>query len=116
MSSSVVRVDFIPEVTVEKLSLPNRLDLILDSVANNKVVVIEKALEPQEELALIQKTMERVDADKFTGIKLFSLKSKVNNGKSFFSKTKELTFSVIAPSDAVQVTDINGILSLSIAQ
>ena len=113
---NVVGVDFIPEATVEKLPLPTRLDLILDSVANNKVVIVEKALEPQEELALIQKTMERVDADKFTGIKLFSLKSKLNNGRSFFSKSKQLTFSVIAPSDAVQVRDLNGILSLRIAQ
>ncbi len=111
---TVQGVDFIPEAILDRLEADARFDLILNSVSQKNVVVIERALEPQEELDLISRTMQRVDADKFTGIKLFSLKSRINGGKSLFGRSKSLTFSVIAPSDSVQVRDVGGVLSLRI--
>ena len=109
-------VDFIPEAILDRLESSEKLNLILQSVARNQVVVMERALEPQEELDLIARTMQKADGDTFTGIKLFSLTSQVNNNRFLFGKSKTLNFSVIAPSGAVQVKDQNGVLSLRIPQ
>jgi len=60
---------FIPFGEVTNLSSEKRIQRILDSVRDNKIVLLEGRLDKKEEASLIEKTMESID-DQFKGIEL----------------------------------------------
>jgi hypothetical protein len=60
---------FIPYSEIESLDSKQRIKKLLDIAKQNKIVLLEGRLTPEEEGALIQKTMESI-SKKFKGIEL----------------------------------------------
>lgn len=60
---------FIPYGQIERLNSDQRIEHLLGVVKNDRIIVLEGRLRPEEEADLIQKTMASIDK-KFTGIEL----------------------------------------------
>lgn len=111
------RVDFIPFAETEDLNPDEKLRYILSKVMRNTILVLESGLTPAEELNLIQKTMGEINYDEFIGIKLFSFETDddFRLAKLFGKGTKNKSFTIVAPNEAVTVKkDARGILSIRI--
>ena len=67
------RVDFIPFSETIDLSSEEKVSYILSKVVRNTILVLEDGLSHMEEMNLIEKTMTKIDYNKFVGIKLFSI-------------------------------------------
>jgi len=69
---------FIPYAEIARLSSLGRIKKILDSVKQDKIVLLEGRLTKEEEVELIKTTMEEIDR-KFKGIELHVLYPKEKN-------------------------------------
>jgi len=111
-------VDFIPENETFGFNMQEKAQYILSHVMKNRILILENALTPEEELYLIENTMTKIDYNNFIGIKLFSFDSGEDNKLAkIFGKNsrKRSTFTIVAPNDAVSVVkDERGILSIRI--
>ncbi len=67
-----IPIEFIAKERIEDQTFDEKLDMILDEVKDGKILVLEEALNPDEERRLIQGAMESVDED-FPGIEFSSL-------------------------------------------
>lgn len=68
-SGGSLTIQFIPYTDIVSLKSPERVDLLLGIVKQNKIVLLEGKLQIQEEAELIRRTMEEID-DKFKGIEI----------------------------------------------
>ncbi len=67
-----LEVDFIPFSSIKLKTPEQKVEFLMGRVKAGKVVVIEGALDPQEEALLIESTMKAVNDD-FPGIELCTL-------------------------------------------
>ena len=80
---------FIPYVEIAYLSSYQRVKKLIDLVSNDKILLIQGKLNPDEEADLIQEAMKKIRTNKtFKGIELASLTPQTKN-LGFFSKFKE---------------------------
>ncbi len=77
---------FIPYQEIDGLSSKERIKKLLAVAKQNKIVLMEGRLTPEEEGSLIQKTMESIDK-KFKGIELAVLYPDAGN-QEFLGKLK----------------------------
>lgn len=68
---------------LEKMPSMEKLHMILDSVKEGKIVVLETGLTPEEETKLIEMTMLAIDHENFIGIEVESYPARE---KTFFSR------------------------------
>jgi len=68
----MLKLQFIPYSEIETLSSDARISKILSISKENKVIVLEGRLKPEEETLLIQKTMESISKN-FRGIELCTI-------------------------------------------
>jgi len=62
----------------------DKLDYIIDRILEGKVLLLEEALTPEEQLTLIKKVMEKADVENFKGIEMAFYPEKKRTG--LFSK------------------------------
>jgi len=67
-----VQLDLISAQRMEGKTSMEKIRLILDSVHDGDIVVLEKGLTPDEESRLIEVTMTEINPDGFTGIEIES--------------------------------------------
>jgi hypothetical protein len=77
--------EFIQHKEIKQLNSSRLLARILNCVKENKIVLLESKLEPEERMQLIKMAMEQVD-NNFTGIELLALN--VDSEKSISKKLK----------------------------
>ncbi|WP_277554684.1 DUF2073 domain-containing protein [Halobaculum limi] len=65
-----VRLDLISGARMEGLTSMEKIRLILDSVRDGDIVVLEAGLSPEEESKLIEVTMTEISPDDFSGIEI----------------------------------------------
>lgn len=65
----MITLQFVPHVEIETLNSAERINKLLASVKESKIVLLEGRLKSHEEAELIRKTMEQID-DSFKGIEL----------------------------------------------
>mgnify|MGYP002762679845 FL=1 len=65
-----VRIDLISGARMEELTSMEKIRLILDSVRDGDIVVLEAGLSPEEESKLIEVTMTEISPDDFSGIEI----------------------------------------------
>ncbi|UIO99798.1 DUF2073 domain-containing protein [Halobaculum sp. CBA1158] len=65
-----VRIDLISGARMEGLTSMEKIRLILDSVRDGDIVVLEAGLSPEEESKLIEVTMTEISPDDFSGIEI----------------------------------------------
>jgi len=67
-----VQVDLISGERLEGLRTMEKIRLILDTVHDGNIVILESGLSPDEESKLIEVTMSEISPDGFTGIEIES--------------------------------------------
>ena len=65
-----VQIDLISGERMENMASMEKIRLILDSVHDGDIVILESGLSPEEESQLIEVTMAEIDPDGFTGIEI----------------------------------------------
>jgi hypothetical protein len=101
-------VDFITKTATDKLTSFEKIKMIIRRVRQNRVLILEEALSPQEEAELIKQTMMVIDFDNFIGVEFFNWDRKSSNSKRLFKKPSfigDSLYTVIAPSEAVQIIE-----------
>ncbi|MBD3192172.1 MAG: DUF2073 domain-containing protein [Candidatus Heimdallarchaeota archaeon] len=101
-------VDFITKHATNKLTSFEKVKMIIRRVRQNRVIIIESGLTPQEEAELIKQTMMVIDFEQFFGIEFFNWDRTSSGPRRLFKKSAPNTdsqFTVIAPSDAIQVIE-----------
>jgi len=99
-----VQLNLISKERLEKMASMEKLRMILDSVKEGKIVVLESGLTPEEEAKLIELTMLEIDHDKFVGIEVESYPYK----ETFFSKLfgkKSGRLTVIGPANRLKTIE-----------
>ncbi|MCX6695503.1 MAG: DUF2073 domain-containing protein [Candidatus Altiarchaeota archaeon] len=76
---SEIEIEFISSDVLRGMDLEGKLKYILENVKDNKILVIEEGMWPQEEAALIEETMKQVNK-KFHGIEVSTLREKTEEG------------------------------------
>jgi len=70
-----IQLDFVSAETLARKGSAEKISFILDKIKRNIIVVLEEALEPQEEAELIEATMREIDAEEFHGIEFYRIDS-----------------------------------------
>ena len=70
----MLTLQFIPYYELQNLTQAQRISKFLRSVRDNKIVLVEGKLDPQEEALLIEKTMEEINKN-FKGVEICSVDS-----------------------------------------
>ena len=78
----MITLQFVPYNELSKLTPVGRIKKILDIAKENKIVLVEGRLKPEEEASLIQRTMEEVSKE-FKGIELCTIYPESKNGDAF---------------------------------
>ncbi|MFP4115815.1 MAG: DUF2073 domain-containing protein [Candidatus Aenigmatarchaeota archaeon] len=72
-----VKIEFLSQLRLQEKAFEEKLDLIMDSVKENNILVLEEALDPEEKAKLIEKSMEECDED-FPGIEFSGFDARQN--------------------------------------
>ena len=99
-------VDFITKNATNKLTTFEKIKMIIRLVRQNRVLIIESGLTPDEEAELIKQTMMVIDFNNFIGVEFFNWERGEKQPKRLFKKSPQLDdnhYTVVAPSEAVQI-------------
>ncbi|MEM0350401.1 MAG: DUF2073 domain-containing protein [Archaeoglobaceae archaeon] len=100
-----VQVNLISKEKLSKMGSMEKIRMILDSVKEGKIVVLETGLTPEEEAKLIEVTMLEIDHENFVGIELESYPHKE---KSIFSRLlgkKQGRLTIIGPANRLKTIE-----------
>ena len=89
----MITLQFVPYAELSKLTPPGKIKRILDIAKDNKIVLVEGCLKPQEEADLIQKTMEEVSSH-FKGVEICTIYPESKN-VDVFEKLKAIVLSLL---------------------
>ena len=78
----MLTLQFISHNEIVSLSSEQKVNKLLRLAKEDKIVVVEGKLKPEEEAKLIQKTMEQIDS-KFKGIEICDIESNVLSDRIF---------------------------------
>jgi len=94
----------IPYTEVEKMNIAERVKKILSLILNNKIVILQGRLRPEEEARLIEDTMVLVDhVQNFKGIELAVIEPDMK-GKNIVEKMKHgIAKRLVGDSEALTV-------------
>lgn len=101
-------IDFITKTATDKLTTFEKIKMIIRLVRQNRVLIIENGLSPEEEAELIKQTMTVIDFDNFIGLEFFNWNRNPKDPKRFFKKSpspNDSRYTVVAPSEAVQIIE-----------
>ena len=105
-SGDGVQIDLISAARMSGKTSMEKIRMILDSVREGKIVVLEAGLTPDEESKLIEVTMTEINPDDFTGIEIESFPKSEATNTSLLGRlmgreeTSKLT--VIGPANQIQ--------------
>ncbi|MFX0051881.1 MAG: DUF2073 domain-containing protein [Candidatus Hodarchaeota archaeon] len=91
-----LRIDFVTENTTRRMNSTQKCDFIISKLKNERVVVFEGGLQPEEEAVLIQEAMNQIDHTDFLGYKI--LNPKPMRCPGLFNR-KNIKLTVIAPQN-----------------
>jgi len=87
-----LNLDFISMRTLANLSVDTKIEQILNKVKDGHIVVLDSALDADEEAKLVTATMHGIEGE-FTGIEFCTLPSASNsNISNFFTRVLETVF------------------------
>jgi len=83
----MLTLQFIPYSDIERLSGDERVEKLLTIVKEEKILLLEGKLRPEEEASLIKRTMEEISST-FKGIEISPLNVSRKEDEDFFRKLK----------------------------
>lgn len=101
-----VQIDLISGARMDGLRSMEKIRLILDTVRDGNIVILEEGLSPDEESKLIEVTMTEISPDEFNGIEIETYPKSQTADASFLGRlmgkesTKKLT--VIGPANQIE--------------
>ncbi len=90
----MLTIQFVPYSEIEALNQNERIQKLLDIAKENKIVIMEGRLKPNEETLLIQKTMEAVSRT-FKGIELCTVYPNKNRKQAFTKTFKDMMAKIL---------------------
>ncbi|MHA2297033.1 MAG: OapB/ArvB family protein [Candidatus Hodarchaeales archaeon] len=87
--------DYLTKNSGKKMSPEDKCRLVISSVMEGKVMVIEGGLNSNEEALLIEKSMNKIDHERFLGVEIYT--NNISTDRSIF-KRPEKKVTVIAPA------------------
>ena len=105
-----VRIDLISGARMDGLTSMEKIRLILDSVRDGDIVVLEEGLSPEEESRLIEVTMTEISPDDFSGIEIESYPRAQSSKGGLLSRftgndTDDKTLTVIGPANQIETLE-----------
>ena len=91
-----LRIDFVTENTTRRMNPGQKCDFIISKLKDDRVVVFEGGLNPEEEAVLIKETMVQIDHENFLGYKIMN--PIPIRGSGIFTR-KNIKMTVIAPQN-----------------
>lgn len=102
-----VQIDLISAERLDRMTVMEKIRLILDDVMEGNIVVLEKGLAPDEQSKLIEVTMSEITPDGFSGIEMETYPTKdIDSGflsRLFGRKTAERRLTVIGPANQLKM-------------
>lgn len=84
-----IRIQFIPYLQIASMSSYKRVKFLLDSVAEDKIIILQGKLDAEEAKDLIEETMKKIGKNrKFKGIEIETLSPKLTD-LNFFMKFRK---------------------------
>ncbi len=77
-SKKGIRMDFLSRESLVEMSFEEKMEMIIDKVKDGSMVVLEHGFVPQEEMKLIEHTMQEINT-KFSGIEICSFGRQSDN-------------------------------------
>lgn len=84
--------EFVPFEKLRKMDKDEQVNFIIKKIKDDKILIFDSKLTPEEEAKLISETMKHINK-KFSGIEICSLYSETN--QNWFDKTKNTIFKVL---------------------
>lgn len=106
ISMKGIQMDLVSSDKLDRLTSVEKIRMILDSVEDGKIIVLERGLTPQEETKLIEATMTKITPGEFAGIEIESYPGAVH--QSWFDKLlkkpiNRARLTVIGPADQLKM-------------
>ncbi|MBT3865675.1 DUF2073 domain-containing protein [Candidatus Woesearchaeota archaeon] len=98
----MLTLQFVPYGEIENLSSKNRIEKLLDIVKQDKIVLLQGRLKPEEETMLIMETMAQINK-KFRGVEICTIYPEENNLQFFNKIKKEMVKFLIGNRDGVTI-------------
>lgn len=97
-----IKLQFIPFNQLMNLSSYKRIKFLLDQIADNKIIILQGKLSPEEEADLIEETMNRIrERGGFKGIEIETLNPKLSNAGPIVKFRKMLADALVGDRDAL---------------
>ncbi len=97
-------VQIVPKNILESLG-ERKLEYILDKILEGKILLLEEALTPEEQLKLIEATMKKIGNDKFKGIELAFYPEnpqRISFLDRLLKRKKEQKVMLVGPADLIK--------------
>jgi hypothetical protein len=104
-SGDGVQVDLISGDRLDGLRTMEKIRLILDTVHDGNIVILERGLSPEEESKLIEVTMSEISPDGFTGIEIESYPTGGSDSGflgRIMGKNDDAKLTVIGPANQIE--------------
>lgn len=98
----MLTLQFVPYADVESLNSEERIDKLLEIVKDNKIVLMQGRLKPEEETLLIQTTMEQIQAE-FKGIEICTIYPEEKDLQFFNKLKKEMVKMLVGNRDGMTI-------------
>ncbi len=98
----MLTLQFVPYGEIENLSSKDRIDKLLNIVKQDKIVLMQGRLKPEEETLLIMETMSQIHK-KFIGVEICTIYPEENNLQFFNKIKKEMVKFLIGNRDGVTI-------------
>ncbi|HLD12752.1 MAG TPA: DUF2073 domain-containing protein [Candidatus Nanoarchaeia archaeon] len=99
----MLTLQFVPYSEIERLDSTGRIKKLLGIVREEKIVLMQGRLKPEEETGLIQKTMEAVGKSSFTGIEICTIYPEEVNADLFGRLKKEFYKALIGDREGITI-------------
>uniref|UniRef100_A0A7J2TKE8 DUF2073 domain-containing protein n=1 Tax=Archaeoglobus fulgidus TaxID=2234 RepID=A0A7J2TKE8_ARCFL len=100
-----MEVNLISKEKLSRMGSMEKIRMILDSVKEGKIVVLETGLTPEEEAKLIEVTMLEIDHENFVGIELESYPQKEKSIISRILGKKQGRLTIIGPANRLKTLE-----------
>ena len=98
----MLTLQFVPYGDIEHLGADQRVKKLLSIVRDNKVILMQGRLKPEEETKLIQQTMELI-AEEFKGVEICTIYPEEKNLQLFGRVKKEMVKFLLGNRDGITI-------------
>jgi hypothetical protein len=98
----MLTIQFVPYGEIENLPSKERVQKLLDIVKQEKIVLLQGRLKPEEETLLIMETMSQINKS-FRGVEICTIYPEENNLQFFNKVKKEMVKFLIGQRDGITI-------------